>query len=64
MSDSELAKRRGQVDAQLDDVDDTLGDHERRITDLEKFKYMVVGALFLISAVLGFVSLQTAVGMI
>jgi len=64
MSDSELAERRGQVDAQLDDVDDTLGDHERRITDLEKFKYMVMGALFLISAVLGFVSLQTVVGMI
>jgi len=64
MSDSELAERRGQVDAQLDDVDDTLGDHERRITDLEKFKYMVMGALFLISAVLGFVSLQTIVGMI
>jgi len=64
MSDSELAERRGQVDAQLDDVDDTLGDHERRITDLEKFKYMVMGALLLISAVLGFVSLQTVVGMI
>jgi len=64
MSDPELAERRGQVDAQLDDVDETLGDHERRITDLEKFKYMVMGALLLISAVLGFVSLQTVVGMI
>lgn len=53
MSDVELGKRRGRVDTTIEEHDETLDDHEHRLTGLEKFRERVRGALLVLSLMAG-----------
>jgi hypothetical protein len=51
VSDTELSERRGRVDTTISDHDETLDEYGDRLTDLERFKEQVKGALLVLSII-------------
>lgn len=52
-NDPELAERRGRVDRQLGNHEERLDEHDQRLTKLERFMYIVVGAIAVLSMMYG-----------
>lgn len=51
--DEPVAKRRGRVDSTIKDHDNAIEDHEKRITRLERFKYIVIGGMLVLATMFG-----------
>jgi hypothetical protein len=47
------AEWRGSTGQRVEDVENTVEDHENRITKLERFKYIMIGGLLVLSIVSG-----------
>lgn len=47
------AEWRGSTGQRVEDVENTVDDHENRITKLERFKYVMIGGLLVLSIVSG-----------
>lgn len=53
MTEESLAERRGEVDATLETLDESVEDHEHRISRLEQFKQMAKGGLLVLALMAG-----------
>ena len=47
------AEWRGSTGQRVEEVENTVDDHENRITKLERFKYVMVGGLIVLSIMSG-----------
>jgi hypothetical protein len=47
------AEWRGSTGQRVEDVEETVDDHEDRITSLERFKYIMIGGLIVLSIMSG-----------
>lgn len=51
--DTELAERRGGVDARLEDVEETQAEHAERLSELERTMQQIIGAAKTLSVIAG-----------
>lgn len=61
MTEESLAERRGEVDTTLEVLDESVEDHEERITRLERYKEFAKGGIVVLALTFGSSELISAI---